>query len=203
MDLPVESTTTSPAPVTGELRYCTECGQAHSPEDLLELGSRLVCAQCKPLFVQRLRETGVGPSEIRYAGFWIRFGARVIDTVLMWFVASLLAMVFVFPAVQTARPDPIRILKGEGLLMLIQTIIAAAYEIALTVKFGGPIGKFALGLRVVTADGRPIGWAQSTGRYFATWISGFTFGVGYVLAAFDEQKRALHDHVASTRVVRK
>lgn len=203
MDVPVDSTITAPATAATPMRQCTECGQAHSPEDLLQLGGRVICAQCKPLFVQRLREVGVSASETKYAGFWIRAGARTIDAILMSMVASLVGMALVFPTVKTAHPDVLQILKAEGLVLLLSTIIASTYEIALTVKYGGTIGKFALGLRVVTAEGRPLGWGQSTGRYFATWISGCTFYIGYILAAFDEQKRALHDYVASTRVIRK
>jgi uncharacterized RDD family membrane protein YckC len=192
----------APPPSAG-LSPCSECGQLRAPEDLLAIAGRSVCAQCKPLFVQRLREMGLSAVRANYGGFWIRVAARMIDGILLWFVASLLALFFLLPAMRTARPDPFQILKGEGLMLLVQTIIAATYEIALTARFGGTIGKYALGLFVVTADGRPIGWAQSAGRYFATWITGMTFGIGYVLAAFDEQKRTLHDHVASTRVIRK
>jgi hypothetical protein len=34
-------------------------------------------------------------------------------------------------------------------------------------------------------------------------LSGLTCYIGYIIAGFDEQKRTLHDHVCSTRVVYK
>ena len=99
--------------------------------------------------------------------------------------------------------DPWAILRVEGIVLFLQFLIAATYEIALTATRGGTLGKHALGLRVVSADGQPFGWSRAVGRYFAQAITGFTFGVGYIIAAFDPQKRTLHDHICGTRVVRK
>ena len=46
-------------------------------------------------------------------------------------------------------------------------------------------------------------YGRATGRYFAHFLSSFTLGIGYLIAAFDNEKRALHDHVCDTRVVYK
>ena len=56
-------------------------------------------------------------------------------------------------------------------------------------------------VEVVVADGGRVLWGRATGRYFATFLSGLTLLIGYVIAAFDEEKRALHDHVCNARVV--
>ncbi|MND07279.1 RDD family protein [compost metagenome] len=52
------------------------------------------------------------------------------------------------------------------------------------------------------ADGSAVTTGRAAGRYFATLLSSLTLLIGFVIAAFDEQKRALHDHVADTRVIR-
>jgi uncharacterized RDD family membrane protein YckC len=39
------------------------------------------------------------------------------------------------------------------------------------------------------------------GRYFAQWISAIILAIGYIMAAFDDQKRALHDRICETRVI--
>ena len=52
-------------------------------------------------------------------------------------------------------------------------------------------------------DGSPLTLARSVGRYFAKILSAFTLCVGYLMAAFDEEKCALHDHISDTRVIRK
>jgi uncharacterized RDD family membrane protein YckC len=59
-----------------------------------------------------------------------------------------------------------------------------------------------LGLKVVTANGGLISVGRAFGRYFAQILSGLILGIGYIMAAFDEQKRALHDHICGTRVIR-
>lgn len=200
-DEPVEYPSGQPAAPAGDVRYCTECGAALPPDEFLQLGNALVCPKCKPLFVQRLRETGGALNQVRYGGFWIRVGARIIDTVLLSVLALALGVLVVAPNV-SQPPDLMRLLAAEAVLIVVNTIISATYEITLTATKGGTLGKLALGLQVVTPDGKRLTWGRAAGRYFAQLVSGFTFGIGYVIAAFDEQKRALHDHIASTRVIR-
>jgi uncharacterized RDD family membrane protein YckC len=60
----------------------------------------------------------------------------------------------------------------------------------------------ALGLLVVRSDSERITYLRAFGRSFAELLSSFFFGVGYLLAAFDDEKRALHDHICDTRVIR-
>jgi uncharacterized RDD family membrane protein YckC/type II secretory pathway pseudopilin PulG len=65
------------------------------------------------------------------------------------------------------------------------------------------LGKMALGLAVTDAAGRRIGFGRATGRFFAKILSGLPANLGFVVAAFTDRKRALHDYVAGTLVVRK
>ncbi len=60
----------------------------------------------------------------------------------------------------------------------------------------------ACGLRVVAADGRSISYLRALGRYLAEFLSGMLLMLGYIMAAFDGEKRTLHDRVCATRVVR-
>ena len=41
---------------------------------------------------------------------------------------------------------------------------------------------------------------RAIGRHFSEWLSSILF-IGYIMAAFDEEKRALHDRICGTRVV--
>ena len=45
------------------------------------------------------------------------------------------------------------------------------------------------------------GWAF--GRHFAKYLSAMILLIGYIMAAFDDQRRTLHDRICETRVVRK
>jgi uncharacterized RDD family membrane protein YckC len=64
------------------------------------------------------------------------------------------------------------------------------------------LGKLALGLKVTTDEDRRLSFPRALGRFFAKLLSLVPFGVGFVMAAFTEQHRALHDLIAGTLVVR-
>src|SRR5260370_18760849 len=68
------------------VRFCSECGKPYPPDELAAFGTSLVCAACKPAFTQKLRE-GIQPAgAMRYAGFWIRFVAVIVDGVALYIV---------------------------------------------------------------------------------------------------------------------
>ena len=176
---------------------CAECRRVLSTGDMIPFGEQWVCADCKPLFFQRIRE-GVQPAPaLRYAGFWVRFAAKLLDFVVLvavWFV--LMGCLGVL----------MRYTMNIVLIMFIPFMpvaIFVLYEALLIGRFGATLGKMACGLRVVRPDGARITYGRSFARCFAKWLSYLTFYIGFIIAAFDGQKRALHDHICSTRVVRK
>ena len=78
-----------------------------------------------------------------------------------------------------------------------------ATETWLIGKYGATLGKMACGIRVVRPDGSPVTYLRAFGRYWAKFLSGIMLLIGYIIAAFDAEKRALHDHICDTRVVYK
>ena len=60
----------------------------------------------------------------------------------------------------------------------------------------------ALGLKVVRPDGSRVGYGRAVARYFAAMLGGMILGIGYLLVAFDSEKRALHDMICDTRVIK-
>ena len=94
------------------------------------------------------------------------------------------------------------IFSGLALLTLISIGINACYEAYFLTTKGATPGKMALGLKVIRADGGPITIGLAVGRYFASFLSGITLCIGYIIAGFDAQKRSLHDHICATRVIR-
>lgn len=145
---------------------------------------------------------------MRYAGFWIRFLARVIDYVILkavgWVVLMPLGLTsagFLWGGMHDLS-DILSFIAMSGMMITVTIAIAAVYEIALTTMKGGTLGKLALGLRVVRPDGSKILAGRATGRYFATWLSRFILYIGYIIAGFDAEKRSLHDMICDTRVVR-
>lgn len=185
------------------LQNCTQCGRAFAEEEMIRFGDRWVCAACKPVFVQGLKEGTVATTRFRYGGFWIRFGARVIDMVILWMVGVVLQIPITMKMVQSAgEPASMRLLGLQMLVYALQFAIGITYETVFVGKYGATPGKMACGLRVVTPDGGRITYARALARYFSTIISSLTLLIGYIMAAFDEEKRALHDRICDTRVVR-
>ena len=68
---------------------------------------------------------------------------------------------------------------------------------------GATVGKLALGLRVVRDDGARLSFLRATGRHFPKIIITplIPLAIGYLMAAFTDRKRALHDIIADTLVI--
>jgi uncharacterized RDD family membrane protein YckC len=67
---------------------------------------------------------------------------------------------------------------------------------------GATVGKKMMGLRVLTTDGKRIGFGVATGRYFANFLNVLTGFLGYFIMLFSGRNQCLHDVITSTVVVR-
>lgn len=183
------------------------CKRIFTTGEMVQMQGKWVCGECKPEYVQRLKIGLTQPGEYRYAGFWIRFGAKFIDGIILW-VAM---MVILLPIQFAFAVDPNQVAAGDSgvffLLMalqfLIQIGIPLAYVTYFIGKFQATPGKMACGIKVIRPDGESLSFMRAFGRYFSELLSSMTFTIGYIMAAFDSEKRALHDRVSDTRVVYK
>jgi uncharacterized RDD family membrane protein YckC/type II secretory pathway pseudopilin PulG len=122
----------------------------------------------------------------RSAGFWLRAGAYMIDGILIAIVGGVFFLILP-PAVSVVA----------------RIVISAAYFTLMTVNARGQtVGKMAAGVAVVRDDGSPITYGRAFARWLGYLASGLTLCLGFVCAAFTDRKRALHDYIAGTRVVR-
>jgi uncharacterized RDD family membrane protein YckC len=194
---------TTVAGVAGGI-VCSECGRVFPPDDVIRYGTVAVCGNCKPIFLQKLRE-GVAPvAAMDYAGFWIRFAATIVDTIILSVVNMMVGLI-VGLLFQAAPPTPGNwgpFLVMQGVLLLINLAIGIAYEVGFLGRFGATPGKMACKIKVVRSTGAPISYARALGRYFAKLLSGLIFCIGYIMVAFDSEKRALHDRICDTRVIK-
>ena len=139
------------------------------------------------------------PATVRYGGFWIRLVAYIIDSILLSFAGAVIGGIFGGAAV-IADGDANSISVGSGLLGL---VIAWLYFALLeSSERGATVGKMAMGLRVVTDQGQRLSFMNATGRYFAKIISALIFCIGFIMIAFTDRKRGLHDMIAGTLVIR-
>ena len=189
---------------------CAECGLVFPKDQTIQLGAAYVCAACKPIHLQKLREGVAGESpapppaaERRYAGFWIRYVAKFIDGLILVVIIVGPCLLLMFALAPNAlTEDPSFAAQAVQLALNFLLVLAqVAYNTFFIGRFGASLGKMAVGLKVITAEGDPPGYWRAFGRAWAEQLSGWCCWVGYVIAAFDDQKRTLHDHICSTRVV--
>ncbi len=140
----------------------------------------------------------IGTQGIR-APFTLRCGALLVDyTVLAGIAAfaTLLARMF-----------------GGGSRTAGATVMEFGLVIALVVALldflvlpgftGWTLGKWATGLRIERRDGARLNFAYALLRHTVGYlVSLLTLGLGFLLAAFNREGRALHDILADTVVVR-
>lgn len=178
---------------------CSECGRAYAPDTLIQFDDARICTNCKPLFVRKLREGVRVHNGLAYAGFWIRFGAKFIDGLVLFVINMAFWIAF---ALATGGDDSVDAETNEFLLQAIYLCMGAVYTTFFLGRFGATPGKMACGLKVVAPAGGSIGYPRALRRQLAEYLSGLILLIGYIMAAFDGEKRALHDRICRTRVVR-
>jgi len=190
--------------------FCGECGGSYAVQDLAKFGNSYICANCKPAYVQRMREggqpMGATLAGVRYGGFWMRALALFIDSLLMGvvIVPIFIAVGFGTGMFRQMSPENPPNIAGILLLEVFMFAFVLIYQVYFLTKKGATPGKMAVGLKVINAaDGQNVSVGKAVGRYFAYLLSGMILYIGYIIAAFDSQKRALHDYICDTRVVYK
>ncbi len=193
------ATATAVAP--GQER-CIECGRAYPAEEMITYGNDYVCAECKPIFFERVRQGVPVAAVMRYAGFWIRLVAKIVDgiilTIARWIVQLLVLGMFSAGAGEMSEGT---VIAAGVLISLINFAIGIGYYAGFIAKFAATPGKMACGLKIVRSDGSRVTFLRAVGRFFAEILSWLTLAIGYIIAAFDSEKRALHDRICDTRVV--
>jgi uncharacterized RDD family membrane protein YckC len=120
---------------------------------------------------------------------WLRAGAYVIDTVVI------MAMSLPTYALGSSRIF--------GLTFVFRLALPAAYFTALPVLMNGQtLGMKAAGIAIIRMDGSPIDYGHAFLRWVGYMISTATLFLGFLCALFTKRKRALHDFIADTYVVR-
>ncbi len=137
-------------------------------------------------------------TELEYAGFWIRVGAKIIDSIITGLVAGVIGIA-IGVLLATMNSDPVILAVFNQIVGMSIGIFYATWFVG---KFGATPGKMALGLKIVKPDGEYLTYMQAFGRFWAEMLSGLIMGIGYLMVAFDEEKRALHDRICATRVVK-
>ena len=147
--------------------------------------------------------------DIVYAGFWRRCGALIIDQLILGLGFYAIAFVVAIAAAASGALDRLQddqvttlfLVAYFGAILAFYVAAALYYSLQESSAHQATPGKRALGIKVTDAQGRRLTRGRALGRWFAAALSYLTFYIGFLLAAFTERKRALHDMVADTLVV--
>lgn len=201
----------STEPPLSRTMFCSQCGRVLTPPEAMSLAGVVVCAACKPVYLRRLQE-GQGTAAIVYKGFWIRLVAKMIDGLMLGVVLMPLFLLLIpgyVHAIAAAAstggpPDPtlmMQFIVPMAMFEVMAVVVVWFYNTVMLGRFQATLGKMAIGAKVVRPDGSRISWGQAAGRSGMEMVSGLILYIGYIVAAFDREKRTLHDLAAATRVV--
>jgi uncharacterized RDD family membrane protein YckC len=198
---------------------CSQCGRSLAQSDLVHIAGNWVCADCKPAFLSRVMASGVAgasPLAWHYGGFWIRFGARMIDGLLFMIPVVIFAALLIPNFIRATRQTPTATNQAFAAfsfltVFVVMFLVGGCYEILMLKYRSATLGKMACGLKVVRSDGRSLSWGVCFGRFFMwnvvtsgiPYINSVLMLVTSIMCGVDNEKRALHDRVCDTRVIYK
>jgi len=144
---------------------------------------------------------------VQYAGFWRRFGAFVLDAILL--NLAMFAISLELPVYDTVEYGGQQGALGvafnfqyNALGTLVIILIGWIYYAVMESSAAqGTLGKLALKLAVTDLEGERIGFGRASGRYFAKFLSWITLLIGFFMAGFTQRRQALHDILAGTLVI--
>ncbi|MBC7661344.1 MAG: RDD family protein [Chitinophagaceae bacterium] len=133
------------------------------------------------------------------AGFWIRSLALLVDSIVLSIIMQLVA------ALRHTQDPSVEFLTYDSRAYVIYFVILGVYSGGFYAKKGATLGKKAFSLEVVD---------HQTGEHISFWrgffrdvigknVSLLSLGIGYLMAAFNKDKRTLHDYIFDTRVVKR
>lgn len=131
------------------------------------------------------------PTVDRPAGFWIRFGANLLDALLiglpLFFISYLITG-------DTTQQEPF-----TDVLSFLYSLLVPVFW------YGYTVGKKLVGIRIVKINGDPVGIGTMLMRNLVAGLFYvITIGIGLIISAFmvgmREDKRAIHDLIAKTYV---
>ena len=143
---------------------------------------------------------------MNYAGFWPRVGAALIDGFLLGIITLVMSMAMkieLIPNFQNLRaftsPEA---MAARSVLNQISFLIGAVYQVGMNTVYGATLGKMALGMKIVKADGGQAKFGSILARFILEQIiATVTCGLMYLSVVFNAESRGWHDQIAGTSVI--
>lgn len=115
---------------------------------------------------------------MKYASFFERFAAVLVDSVLLIAVNL--------------------VIKNEMAFFLVST----AYFVWMNGAYGATVGKMVMGIRIVKENKAKINYSDAMLREIVSYLSFIVLFIGYLVVIWDPKKQAWHDRLAKTVVIK-
>lgn len=204
-----------------ETERCDGCGRKQAQTRLQVIDGQLICPDCRPTYLRHARVAGDVAYKTKPTAGPRRVVAYILDFVLLSLPIFFFVAFFVDNYMENLDGRSVEdvslfgyyypILPHIGLAFIVLQIM---YDTLFVGRFGATPGKLLMGLEIVRADGRPVGYTLAFGRSLTLVVFGFIishfpfympdilFVIYYGIAFFEKQRRAGHDFVCGTRVIR-
>lgn len=140
--------------------------------------------------------------EVKYAGFWMRLFASIVDlsiTCLIFFAVAIILPILLGPRLGVPSGGVI-LAAGAVIWLVIAWLYWALMESS---SKQGTVGKDMMGIVVTDAEGKRMTFRKATVRHFSKVISVVPAMAGFLMAGFTARKQGLHDLIAGSQVVLK
>ncbi len=196
----------------GPRRTCPACG-LEQPEGESCLGCGVIFArleqrqQEQPRSEAPLQTKDNQPAHsaetLPKAGFWIRVGAALLDSLAVAILQFTLTLLLNF-LVRNVGNGTSEFQVALGTIISLFTIaVSVGYYVFFTGYCGQTPGKMAVRIKVIRTDGSDLGYGRAFFReVVGKFVSGILLMIGYLMVAFDNQKQGLHDRIADTYVIK-
>lgn len=166
------------------------------------------------------------PTTVRYAGFWLRVVAALVDAIALAIVWQIIELFFPMPPPPPPDPDFEALLEYLASLMPPGKVIAYAvltwayFVLQETSSAQATVGKRLLGIRVSTEDGGKLSIAAASVRTWPMYLPtvvllagmagtalsalvGLLGFIACIAVAFSARKQGLHDKMAGAFLTRR
>ena len=146
-------------------------------------------------------EVPPGPAQgLRYAGFWVRVVAFILDAIVLGVITAALAPLIGGGSVVTIEDGTYSVNYAANAVGLLVDLV---YFVGFWTWRGQSPGMIPFNMQVVlAADGSRIDFVRALLRYVGLIISFVVLLLGVIWVAFDRRKQGWHDKIAGTVVVR-
>lgn len=141
----------------------------------------------------------VARAALQYAGFWRRFAAVLVDSLVLWFPGATMRVILGLDPFAPFDPQTTTVWASVFFEYVLGWLYAA---LLISSPWRGTLGLLVMDLQVTDLHGERVSFGRASWRYLAQLLTLFTLGFGYLMQLATPRRQTLHDWVSRTVVIR-